>query len=198
MALVSYYFYFRDIWAGRTKPHAFTWLIWTSLTAIGFAAQIADDGGPGAWVTGFTAAVSVLIFATSLFRGERNITRSDWACLLGAGLAAVLWGVTDNALLAVILVSVIDALGFAPTFRKSFHRPHEETLITYELSGIKFVLALIALDNFTAVTAFYPASLVLMNGVFAAMLIIRRRQVAPDAIKAGTDHGYRTRLEATD
>lgn len=182
MAVVSYFFYFRDIWAGRTKPHAFTWLIWTSLTAIGFAAQVGDHGGPGAWVTGFTAAVSAVIFVAALFRGERDITRGDWSCLVGAGLAAGLWAVTNNALLAVILVTVIDALGFAPTFRKSFHRPHEETLITYELSAIKFVLALLALDNFSAVTALYPASLVVMNGVFALMLIIRRRSVAMGSV----------------
>jgi hypothetical protein len=198
MALVSYVFYFRDIWAGKTKPHAFTWLIWTSLTAIGFAAQVADNGGPGAWVTGFTAAVSIVIFVVSLFRGERNIIRSDWICLAGAGLAAGLWAVTDDALLAVILVSIIDALGFAPTFRKSFRRPYEETLIAYVLSALKFVLALFALDNFTAVTALYPASLVLMNGAFALMLVIRRRQVTSDESTARSDHGYRTKQEPTD
>lgn len=181
MAVVSYFFYFRDIWSGRTKPHAFTWLIWTSLTAVGFAAQVSDHGGPGAWVTGFTAAVALVIFVVSLFIGDRDIARSDWACLAGAVLAAGCWAATDDPLTAVVLVTVIDALGFVPTFRKSFHHPYGETLVTYQLSALKFVLALVALERFTAVTALYPASLVAMNAVFSLMLVVRRRMVPLEA-----------------
>ncbi len=174
MALVAYAFYFRDILKGRTRPHAFTWLVWAALTAVAFAAQLDDGGGAGSWVTGFTAAASLAFFVLSLTHGEKDISRSDWLCLVGAALAALLWAVTDNALLAVILVCVIDGLGFAPTIRKSYFKPTEETLITYLLSGLKFILALIALENFSAITALYPASLVLLNLGFVVMLVIRR------------------------
>jgi len=177
MALVAYVFYFRGIWAGRTKPHAITWFIWASLTTIGFAAQVSDHGGPGSWVTGFSAAVCFLIFFTAIFRGERHILRGDWACLVGAVLSAGLWAITDNALMAVVLISFIDALGFVPTFRKSFHQPYAETMSTYTLSGIKFLLSLIALDNLSAVTVLYPASLVAANFVFVVMLMVRRKQL---------------------
>ena len=39
----------------------------------------------------------------------------------------------------------LDFLGFLPTIRKSYAKPYEETLITYMLSGLKFLLAIIAL-----------------------------------------------------
>lgn len=77
----------------------------------------------------------------------------------------------------MILITVIDTLGFAPTFRKAYHKPQEETLITFALSAVKFVISIVALSNYSTVTVLYPASLVLMNGLFVAMLIIRRKQL---------------------
>lgn len=177
LALYSYIPYFRDIFAGKTKPHAFSWLVWFLLTAIAFIAQIKDNAQAGAWVTGFTAVVALMIFIAAITRGEKNITKSDWLCLIGSFLAMGLWAITDSPLTAVVLITLIDALGFAPTFRKAFHKPQEETMVTFLLSAVKFVIAIAALSNYSAVTVLYPASLVLMNGLFVAMLIIRRKQL---------------------
>lgn len=162
---------------GRTKPHVFSWLVWAVLTTVACAGQITEGGGPGAWVTGFTALVSYGIFFFALFRGEKNITVTDWLCLLGAAGSMVAWWATHGPLLAVILITIIDALGFAPTFRKSFYSPDEETALTYALSALKFILAIIALRNFTVVTWLYPASLVVMNAGFVGMVMLRRRQL---------------------
>lgn len=178
MTLVGYAFYFKDIFAGKTKPHAFSWLVWAVLTAIAFAGQMYDNGGPGAWVTATTAAVCFIIFGLALTKGERYITTSDKLNLAGAGGALVLWFYTSDPVFSIILITFIDFLGFLPTVRKSFHKPHEETLIHYVLAGLKFVLAIIALDHYSVTTWLYPASLVVANLLFALMLIIRRRQLA--------------------
>jgi hypothetical protein len=179
IAFVSYIPYFRDIFAGKTKPHAFSWLVWGILNAIAFAGQIHDKGGTGAWAVGFTALVMFIIFSLALYKGEKNIKLLDWICLVGALVALGLWFVTNGPLLSVILITVIDALGFFPTVRKSFNKPHEETLTTYVLSTIKYLLVVMALHSYTVVTVLFPASLVLMNGLFVVMLIVRRRQVSP-------------------
>jgi len=177
IALAGYVPYFRDIFAGKTKPHAFSWLVWALLTGIAFFGQIFDRGGAGAWVTGFTAIVSFVIFFLALQRGEKNITLSDKWSLGGAGVALVLWYFTNSPLGSVILITIIDALGFYPTFRKSYHKPHEETMLTFFLSGLKFVIAILALQHYSVVTYLYPASLVLMNFIFVGLLIVRRRQL---------------------
>ncbi len=179
MTVVGYFFYFRDIFANKTKPHAFSWLVWAVLTGIAFFGQVSADAGPGAWVTATTAAISFVIFGLALFKGEKNITLSDKLNLLGAGIALALWFITDDPLLSVILITVVDFLGFMPTIRKSYHKPHEETLIHYILAGLKFVLALLALENYTLVTWLYPASLVAANLFFAFMLVVRRRKIEP-------------------
>ena len=111
IALISYIPYFRNMFSGKTKPHAFSWLVWTVLLSIGFAAQVVEKGGAGAWITGSTAFLCFVIFGCALFKGERDFSRFDWLCLLGAGIAIVLWRVTNDALIAVVLVVLIDALG---------------------------------------------------------------------------------------
>lgn len=96
MTLTGYSFYFRDIFAGKTKPHAYSWLVWASLTAIAFAGRLSDNAGPGAWVTAVTAAISFVIFGLAIKKGEHNITRSDKLNLLGAAFALVLWFFTSD------------------------------------------------------------------------------------------------------
>ena len=174
MAMTGYWFYFKDIFAGKTKPHAFTWLIWATLTTIAFFGQQSDDAGAGAWVTAATAVISFAIFGLALTKGEKDITRSD-KIFLGASILSIIpWLLTKDPLISIILVTIIDFLGFLPTIRKSIKKPYEETLSTYVLSGLKFVLAIIALDNYTLVTWLYPASLIVANWAFIVLLVIQR------------------------
>jgi hypothetical protein len=178
MTLVGYSFYFRDIFANKTKPHAYSWLVWASLTAIAFFGQISDNAGPGAWVTATTAVISFIIFGLAIKKGEHDITVSDKLNLAGAGLALLIWFFTNDPVFSIILITIVDFLGFIPTIRKSYYKPQEETLIHYVFAGLKFILAIIALDNYTITTWLYPASLVAANLLFIPMLIIRRKQLA--------------------
>lgn len=179
MTLVGYSFYFRDIFANKTKPHAYSWLVWASLTAIAFFGQLSENAGPGAWVTATTALISFVIFGLAIKKGEQQITKSDRLNLAGAGLALLIWFFTNDPVFSIILITIVDFLGFIPTIRKSFNKPHEETLIHYVFAGLKFVLAIVALDNYTLTTWLYPASLVVSNLLFVPMLIIRRKQLTP-------------------
>jgi hypothetical protein len=177
VAIVSYIPYFRNIFTGNTKPHAFSWLVWGMLNAIAFAGQIHDNGGAGTWAVGLTATVMFFIFFLSLQRGEKDIRLFDWFCLAAAGIALVPWFLTTKPLISIIFITIIDALGFLPTVRKSYKRPHQETLVTFLLSAIKYSLVIIALERYTLVTMLFPASLVIMNALFVLMLVIRRRRV---------------------
>ena len=178
IGLLSYIPYFRDILRSKTKPHAFSWFVWSVLTGIAFFAQIVKDGGAGAWVNAGTALMCLAVFALSLFKGEKNIARVDILSLLGAAVGIVIWTLTNDPVLAVILVTVIDALGFIPTYRKSYAKPHEETLSTYVVSATKYAISLFALGSYSLTTWLFPASLVVSNGLFVLLLIVRRSQLA--------------------
>jgi hypothetical protein len=177
IAIISYIPYIRDVLANKTKPHAFSWLIWSILTAVAFFGQIAGGAGPGSWVNGFTTVVCFIIFIFGLIKGRSNIVLIDWICLVGAGVAILFWFITNGPLVSVIMVTIIDALGFFPTFRKSYHKPHEETWSTYVLSIFKYVFSLFALQTFSVVTVLFPIYLIFANGIFLVMVMIREKQL---------------------
>jgi hypothetical protein len=120
-----------------------TWFIWMLLTLIAFFAQISGGAGAGSYVLGLTAAISLVIFVTALVVGRKNIVKVDWLFLAGSILALFLWSVTESPFWSVILITVVDAVAFAPTFRKAWSKPWSETLITYLLSSVKFVFVIL-------------------------------------------------------
>ena len=175
LGLFGYVFYVHGILQGKVKPHAFTWFVWGLLTAIAFLAQIDEGGGAGAWVTGVTALCSFGFALVGFGASSRKfISKSDWLFFIGALFTIPIWYFTGNPFWSVIIITIIDAIAFAPTFRKAFFHPETENGWTYALSGLKFIVSLYALESFTWTTALYPASLILANFAFVIMLVWRK------------------------
>lgn len=177
IAVISYIPYFRNIFLGKTRPHAFTWLVWGTLNAIAFAGQVQDNAGPGAWALGFTAFATLSIFVLSLFKGEKDIRRFDWFCLIGSFVAIIPWLITSDPLLSVVFITLIDVIAFMPTVRKSIKKPWQETLATYTLSIFKYFLIVAALERYTVVTTLFPFVIGTMNVFFVVFILIRRAHI---------------------
>lgn len=175
ISFIGYIPYFRDILNKKTKPHVFSWFVWGLSGGIGFFAQIVSGAGSGAWIMGLGFTVCVAITILAFRQGEKTITLSDWVAFGGALLGLILWQLTDNPLLAIIFVILSDLLAFIPTFRKSYHKPHEETFVSWVFSSLKYLLALVAIQSYSLTTVLYPLYLSLSNGGFAIMLLVRRR-----------------------
>jgi len=178
LALISFVPYFRDIFRGKTKPHVFTWFVWGLLTGTAFFVQISEGAGIGAWVTGIESLGCFAITVLALWHGEKNITRVDWVCFVAALGGIVLWKLTDNPLLAIILIALVDILAFIPTFRKAYYKPQEETVSQFSLSAMKWVLGIAALESFALTIWLYPAVLVFLDSSLVIMLLVRRKQLA--------------------
>ncbi|MBI4018917.1 MAG: hypothetical protein HY364_01540 [Candidatus Aenigmarchaeota archaeon] len=175
VSLASYVPYFLNIFRNRTKPHVFSWFIWGLLTAIAFFAQIEKNAGAGAWVTGVTAATCFAISSIAFLKsGISYVKKSDWLCLVAALAGIVIWKITSDPLSAVIIVTLVDILGFIPTFRKAYYEPYSETVITFAAGSVTFALSILAFDNLELTTWLYPASLVVANAIFVMMVLLRR------------------------
>lgn len=178
IAVVSYSFYFKDVFLGHTRPQPFSWFVWSVLSAVAFAGQIASTAGPGAWITGFTAVVCLIISVIASFKGATQFKILDWISLFAALAALLLWYCTRQPVLAEMLVSAAYALGFIPTIVKSYNKPQEETATTFGLNSIKFGISIFSLTVFSVATWLYPLTLFVLNGLFAIMLLARRQQTA--------------------
>lgn len=176
--------YFADIYRGRTRPHVFSWLIWGTISSIGFAAQAAEGAGPGSWARGFGSATCFLLVFLSFFKGEKNIKRGDWITL-GVALSAIpLWVVTKTPFWSVLIVCFIDTIGYLPTVRKAYLKPRSEMAISYLFSCLGAGFSLLAIVQYTPSTWLYPLMLTFTNGGMFVFLHARRRAVAPEPAKA--------------
>lgn len=175
--LASYAIYIHSIYKGKTRPHPFSWFIWGLLTAIGFFAQISDGAGVGSVITLFSALISFFIAAIGYVKRENiTISKSDkWAFALSL-TAIPLWMITQTPLWSVILITIIDVAGFYPTFRKSWHAPEQESVLSFALGGFKHLFTIMALENYSIITALFPFSLVLSNFTLIAMIYVRKQQ----------------------
>lgn len=177
LVLVGYIPYIRDIFNGKTKPHAFTFLIWTLSTAVSFFLQIKGGAGPGAWITFAGVLFQLFIFCLCLRHGTKDITKSDIFFLILALLSLFLWLVVDQPVAAIILAVLVEIFGFIPTVRKSWKAPYSETLFTYWIYVIRHAMAVLALSTFNILTVLFPATLVVANLIVALLLVVRRKQV---------------------
>lgn len=183
IAVCSYGLYFRDMFRGATKPHGLTWLIWAVLNGLMWYQQVQLGAGPGAWVTAVAATANLLICISAFVYGERTITRFDWLCGGLALVAISAWLNNPQGITSTILACLVFIIGLIPTFMKSLRNAAEETAATFALNGLKFFIALFALQVFSPATALYPFVLFIVNGSFALFLVgrslaVRRRVVS--------------------
>ncbi len=177
MTIAISYPYVKDIFLKKTKPHIYTWLIW-SITQ-GTATTVLWYGGGKFATIGLAIGTLIVIFVffLSFKYGTKNITRSDAFILITALLAIIVWWQLDSPLLAVFMVSAIDVLGYIPTYRKSFANPWTETLEFWFVMTIAGVLDLFASAQYNLLTVTYIATLIAANVVLLTVLLYRRKKL---------------------
>ena len=72
------------------------------------------------------------------------------------------------------MVSLIDALDYMPTIRKSWFRPSEEAIFNYAVGNITTILSLLATVTYNFATVLYPAVLMTCNTILIALILWRR------------------------
>ncbi len=179
LVLVGYIPYVRDIIKGKTKPHIYSWFLWGFVTLIAFALQASDNAGTGSLVTLAAGLMCLVVIALGfIYKSKVEITRTDTLFLILAFIALGLWLLAKQPTLSAILITLVDLFGFAPTVRKSWNRPHSETLSFYFLNTLRFALAVFSLQHYSIITTLYPSTWLLANGLFGLVLVIRRKQLS--------------------
>ncbi len=177
LALLSSFLYIRDILRGNTKPHTYTWLIWTIVTWIVFLGQWNSNGGPGSWATGVAAVVTTVTLLLSLKGGygTKDITKFDKVCLVLALVAILPWLVAKSILWSVILSTVIDLIAFFPTMRKTWNAPRSESLGSMYADAVKHSLSIISMKSYTLVNWIFPASVLITKFIIIGEIIFLRK-----------------------
>ncbi len=178
LTFVAYLPYIRSIVLGHTRPHVFTWAIWGAATGIAFLAVLKAGGGAGAWPIGFSGVVTLFVAGLAYIkRSDITITRADWLMFVAALAAMPIWLASNDPLWAVVLITVIELLGFGPTLRKTWLQPHSESMSFLAIMVVRNALILAALDQHSLPTVLFPAASAMACGLLIAVMTWRRPHV---------------------
>jgi len=168
--------YMRSSMKGPTRPHAFSWGIWALTGIIVSCGQTAVGAGPGAWLqAGLAGACFCIMLLALTKRGDRSYARQDWIALILALGSVPLWWVTGTPLWSVVLIFIIDTVGFYPTWRKSWHKPYEEPARLYICWSLSGVCSLIAVENYSVITTLSSIGIIAIDLALVALLLGRRK-----------------------
>lgn len=174
--------YIRSIRRGATVPHFFSWLVWAFGTYIIFAAQLADGAGVGAWPIGFSAVMTSVVAVMAVQRRKLiRLVSLDWVLLVLAISALPLWYITDDPLLTVILLTGADLVGFGPTLRHAYYHPYQEHASFFAMGGIRNILVILALENYSYTTVLFPAAVAIACVLVVSIILWLRRWVSKPA-----------------
>lgn len=178
LTFIAFYPYIRGILRGRIKPHVLSWVIWAITTFVVFLAQIADNGGAGAWPIGVSGVITGYVaIAAFLKRSDTAATKADWAFFSMAALALPFWYFTADPLWAVVILTTVDVLGFGPTLRKAYFLPFEEHLTFFALFTVRNGIAMMALEHYSLTTLLFPGVTGIACLGLIAMVLYRRRKL---------------------
>lgn len=125
--------------------------------------------------------IAVLILSVRHGAGE-YFRLSDYAALAFATLGLGLWYYTETAAYALAITIGISFAGGALTIAKAYRSPESETLLTWVLSLIAAILALIAVGQIDLVLLAYPLYLLTLYALFIGAILLGRRRLNSIAV----------------
>jgi len=86
----------------------------------------------------------------------------------------VIWYITSNPLWTALILTIVDSIGFIPTFKKSYNYPWEEHIGFYLLISVKNLFSIVAMKNYTITTTIFLWVINILSVVFIFFLLWRR------------------------
>ena len=175
MAIIAAIIYVVQTLHGEVRPHPLSWFLFGVLSATGYLVQRDQGAHQGSWTLLAMTVICFLFVAASVARGERSFSRQEWAFTIAGGGVFILYLLSREANFAAALTTIVDALGYGPTFVRGWAYPRKDSVTSFALNGAKFVPSLMAMDPISFATSSYPATLLVLNLAVAIMLVMRRR-----------------------
>jgi hypothetical protein len=163
LAVLAAVIYIAQTLRGEVRPHPLSWFLFGVLSLTGYWVQRDQGARQGSWTLLAMTMICFLFVAVSVARGERSFSRMEWAFVVAAGAMFALYMFTRDANVAAASTTLIDALGYGPTFTRGWSSPRKDSVTSFALNGVKFVPSLMAMDPISFATSFYPATLMVLN-----------------------------------
>lgn len=177
LLIIAFGHYYYSIFKWETKPHVYTWLLFSLLLTTTFFIQSSHGWWLGTYILLADSIACIITFIIALFYGSKNITLLDTLFLVWWIIAIIMWLIFDQPVISTILIILIDFIALLPTYRKCWSEPYEETVVIYFISGLIFLSSFIAIENYSFLTVWHQIAVITFDWGLALYIIIRRKLV---------------------
>lgn len=168
--------YMYEVVKKKTIPNRMSWFIWSLSTATILFGVIETGTTEAIWVPIVDAAGCFLIFLLSLRFGVGGWAKTDRISLAICLASLLIWALTGNALLALVMNLCVYISGYIPTIQKAFKKPKSEsrTAWTIFLLGVLLNLFTVAIGTDRGIAIWlYPITLTGVVGTLTAILYLK-------------------------
>lgn len=178
IGLIAGLFYVIAILFGKAKPNRITWLIWFSI-GVFFNISYYAAGARENMLLSLAGQINAgIILGLSIKYGVHKLVKTDVVCLLLAIGAFLIYLISKNAANAVLMILLVNFIGFVPTYVKTWREPRSEPVLPWALGIIAGILILPATDFSRVAIYIQPTyeilTKVLLLSIIAYRLFIRR------------------------
>ncbi len=162
--------YAKDILKGSTRPNVVSFVIWTLIEVVAMVAQFSAGAS---WsvilLIATTFNTSLVVVLCFMGYGYKKYGLLDKFCFVLAIAAIILWQVTRQPLVAIVLAVLADILASVPTIVKTYHDPHSEMVLPWFMIVVAAVLGIISTTKLNAANLVYPIYLFAMNAIITSV-----------------------------
>jgi phosphatidylglycerophosphate synthase len=180
--------YFKATWDGIAKPSIISWFFWSITALIAFAVQLVKGAGPEAFVTLAIGISPIAVCIAALHKGGYKIalSYSDKWCIFLTIIGIILWLVSKDPLMALLMSILADIFSSVPTILKSYRDPESEHPTAYILSIVSMAVTLLAIHNWQLSHWLFTAYILGINLTYVLTITVfskfRRAEPIPKAV----------------
>ena len=167
---VAYFPYIISVVKGQTKPHPFSWFLWgmIGIITLYFYFRVGAQETLGLAVLGAIFPFVVFVFSLKYWKG--SFSRFDYV-VLGLSLFSIILYLLFHSAAVSLSVSILaDMFAFMPTIRKTYIDPSSESLSSWGLFLISYILSIVAISKWTYGVAVFPCYLALFGTIMCVLL----------------------------
>ncbi len=162
---ISASWYVIDVAKGKVVPNVATFMMLSIINISQLASVIAGH----IWSVLPFSIVSVLatvsVSTLSLKRKKFYFELPDKIGLVGAVIGFVVWLITKNPTLNLLIISIVISITFAPVIIKSFKRPDLESALPWQLNFIASLFLLLTINSTASAVWLVPIRQIILSGL---------------------------------
>ncbi|MDD5341165.1 MAG: hypothetical protein PHC97_01875 [Patescibacteria group bacterium] len=128
------------------------------------------------WLPIAYALGSSITALLSIKYGEGGWSGFDKFCLTGSALGLVLWAITRQPIVALVITIFIDFLGALPTMKKSWHDPKSENKLTWLIFSIGTLFSVLAINKINFAIMILPIYMFLCCNTITLLVACPRKK----------------------